>query len=58
MNELAAFEDMDGVELFGNFRMNQIVLLVKTFKSWNAWPRSGTTSATRKNLNVNVEPAG
>jgi hypothetical protein len=34
MNELAEFDDM--AEIFDNFRLNQLVLLVKTFNSWNA----------------------
>ena len=36
MNELAEFEDLEVVEIFDNFRLNQLFLLVKTFNSWNA----------------------
>ena len=60
MNELAEFEDMEVVEIFDNFRLNQLVLLVKTFNSWNAAAPDPAPRARPyvKTLTINVEPVG
>ena len=60
MNELAEFEDSEVVEIFDNFRLNQLVLLVKTFNSWNALAPDPAPRARPyvKTLTINVEPVG